>query len=122
MHHTGDLRFLSDGSLVVGAGDGSQHIGVDSGNDFDECYDKKIGGLQGSFRSTRDEFPTARFIMCLENLYWRIVNLCWSKTMPSLPKVREIHFALLSTQSRTMCSLETLEKILVKKSMRLLIP
>ncbi|KAM3567793.1 hypothetical protein VYU27_010069, partial [Nannochloropsis oceanica] len=61
-HHVGTLTFLSDGSMVYGAGDGSHFQGIDHGQPQDECTDPNGPKDQGVFLSQKDGYLRGKFI------------------------------------------------------------
>jgi len=64
-HHTGDLEWLEDGSLVLSGGDGAHFTGLDVGQVQDDCWDPKGRKDQGAFRAQHDEFLNGKIIRIL---------------------------------------------------------
>ncbi len=69
-HGPGDMKLIpsADGipghmDLIFSLGDGALYEQIDLGNPgLDGCYDPSIGGIQGSYRSQRDDFSTGKVL------------------------------------------------------------
>jgi glucose/arabinose dehydrogenase len=61
-HHIGDMQVLSDGSIVVGAGDGGQYTHLDYGLPQDECTYETGLYWQGSYKPLLPQYLNGKLI------------------------------------------------------------